>query len=157
MDGYLRRLEGAANEALSGPDDGALERLHRFLLASVDGVPLAADVPPADDRVVTACFAGKMALELGTSDPDVQRRVTATFAVVAESLAQCVRAAQRNGDLDPEADPNALAWLLLTVTRGMDVIGATGQEPGRLTSIAESAFDSLPLRRPQPAPKPQPR
>jgi len=151
MDGYLTRLERTAAEGLSGPDDGALERLHAFLLASVDGVPLADDVPGANDRAVTACFAAKMALELGTSDHDVERRAKASFAAVEASVAACVRAAQRSGDIDPEADPDAIGWLLLTVVRGVDVVGATGQDSARLTSIAETAFACLPRRRSQPA------
>jgi AcrR family transcriptional regulator len=146
MEGYFTRLERTAVEALSGPDDGALERLHAFLLASVDGVSLADDVPPAGDRAAAACFAGKMALEFGASDPEVERRVKASFAVVETSVAECVRAAQRSGDLDSEADPDDLAWLLLTCARGMDVVGATGQSSRRMAAIAESAFACLPRR-----------
>jgi hypothetical protein len=56
-----------------------------------------------------------------------------------------VRAAQRNGDLDPDADPDELAWLVLTIIRGIDVIGAAGRSPRCLTSIAERAFASLPI------------
>jgi AcrR family transcriptional regulator len=156
MDGYLTRLEQMSVKALSGPDDDALERLHVFLLAAVEGVPLAADVPPAPDRAATACFAAKMALELGTSDPDVRQRVNASFAGVETSVAECVRAAQRSGDIDPDADPDELAWLLLTIVRGIDVIGASGRSPRRLASIAETAFAYLPRQRKQPAPGPQP-
>lgn len=143
MSGYFTRLEQIAMESLSGPDDGALERLRLFLLSAVEGVPLAHDVPAADDRATTACFAAKMALEFGTSDPDVEHRINASFAVLQASVAACVRAAQRNGDLDAQADPDDIAWLLLAVARGMDVVGATGLSPRRLTSIAESAFDGL--------------
>jgi AcrR family transcriptional regulator len=149
MDGYLTRLEQMAAEALSGPDDDALERLHVFLLAAVEGIPLAADVPPAPDRAAAACFGAKMALELGTSDPDVGHRVNASFAAVETSVAECVRAAQRSGDIDPDADPDDLAWLLLTIVRGLDVIGASGRGPRRLTSIAESAFAYLPRQHKQ--------
>jgi TetR/AcrR family transcriptional repressor of nem operon len=145
LEGYFTRLEQSAAEALSGPDDDALERLHLFLLASVHGVPLGPDVPPAEERAAAACFAAKTALELGATDPDVGRRVNACFGVVQASLAACVRAAQRSGDLDPNADPDELAWLLLTIVRGIDVIGATGRSLSCLTSIAERAFACLPV------------
>jgi len=34
-----------------------------------------------------------------------------------------------NGDLDPNVDPDELAWLLLTIVRGIDVIGAAAATP----------------------------
>jgi len=146
MAGYFARLGQFAPTALAGPDDGALERLHEYLRRAVNGVPLADDVPPAPDRAAAACFAAKMALELGASDPEVQRMASDCFSVVADAVADCVRAAQRNGDLDPDADPDDLARLLLTLIRGIDVVGAYGYSPSRLTSIAESAFALLPRR-----------
>jgi AcrR family transcriptional regulator len=146
MAGYSARLGQLAPAALAGPDEGALERLHGFLLHAVHGVPLAADVPPAPDRAAAACFAAKMALELGASDPEVERMAKACFSALATAVAACVRAAQRNGDLDSDADPDDLAYLLLTVIRGTDIVGAFGHSPARLTSIAESAFALLPRR-----------
>jgi AcrR family transcriptional regulator len=91
-----------------------------------------------------ACFAAKMALEIGASDPEVQRLANDCFSVVTTAVADCVRAAQRNGDIDPDADPDDLAYLLLTIIRGSDVVGAYGHSPARLTSIADSAFALLP-------------
>ncbi|MFG1795000.1 TetR/AcrR family transcriptional regulator [Nocardia sp. NPDC049149] len=149
MTGYFARLAQFAPQALVGPDEGALERLHGYLLRAVHGVPLAEDVPPAPDRAAAACFAAKMALEIGASDPEVKRLANDCFAAVATAVAECVRAAQRNGDIDPDADPEGLAHLLLTVIRGTDVVGAYGHGPARLTSIAESAFALLPRPRHQ--------
>jgi len=147
MGGYFARLAQGPRNALAGPDEGALERLHSYLLRAVHGVPLAADVPPASDRAGAACFAAKMALEIGASDPEVKRLANDCFSVVRTAVAECVRAAQRNGDIDPDADPDDLAYLLLTVIRGSDVVGAYGHSADRLTSIAESAFALLPRPR----------
>ncbi|MFF7046728.1 TetR family transcriptional regulator C-terminal domain-containing protein, partial [Streptomyces massasporeus] len=69
------------------------------------------------------------------------------FSVVRTAVADCLRAAQRNGDIDPDTDPDDLAYLLLTVIRGIDVMGAAGHTPDRLTSIAETAFALLPRPR----------
>ena len=144
---YFARL-GQLPKVLAGPDEGALERLHGYLLrAAVHGVPLAADVPPAPDRAAAACFAAKMALEIGASDPEVERLANDCSSAVVTAVAECVRAAQRNGDLDPEADADDLAHLLWTIIRGIDVAGACGHSPARLTSIAESAFALLPRPR----------
>jgi len=147
MTGYFLRLAHFAPQALAGPDDEALERLHTYLLRAVHGVPLAEDVPPAPDRAAASCFAAKMALELGASDPEVARLAEGCFSVVARALAACLSAAQRAGDIDAAADPDDLAHLLLAVIRGLDVVGAYGCGPDRLTSIAESAFAMLPRTR----------
>jgi AcrR family transcriptional regulator len=144
MTGYYTRLAQFAPKALTGPDEDALERLRAYLLRAVHGVPLAADVPPAPDRGAATCFGAKMALEIGTSDPEVQRLADDCFSVLTTAVADCVRAAQRHGDIDPDADPDDLAYLLLTIVRGTDVVGAYGHSPARLTSIAESAFALLP-------------
>jgi TetR/AcrR family transcriptional repressor of nem operon len=143
---YFARL-GQLPKVLAGPDDGALERLHRYLLRTIHGVPLAADVPPAPDRAAAACFAAKMALELGASDPEVQRLANDCSSTVVAAVAECLRAAQRNGDIDPDANADDLAHLLWTIIRGIDVAGACGHSPARLTSIAESAFALLPRPR----------
>jgi TetR/AcrR family transcriptional repressor of nem operon len=144
MTGYFTRLSQFAPKALAGPDEDALERLHRYLLRAVHGVPLAADVPPAPDRAAATCFGAKMAMEIGAFDPEVQRVANDCFTVLTTAVADCVRAAQRNGDIDPDADPEDLAYLLLTIIRGTDVVGAYGHSPDRLTSIAETAFALLP-------------
>jgi TetR/AcrR family transcriptional repressor of nem operon len=144
MAGYFDRLGNVPAKVLAGPDEGALERLHGYLLRAVHGVPLADDVPPASDRTAAACFAGKMALEIGASDAEVQQIAAECFSVLVMAVAECVRAAQRNGDIDPDADAEGLAYLLLTVIRGTDVVGAYGHSAARLTQIAESAFALLP-------------
>lgn len=144
---YAARIGHFAPLALAGPDEGALERLHGYLLRAVHGVPLADDVPPAVNRTAAACFASKMALEIGASDSEVQRIASECFAVLTTSVADCLRAAQRNGDIDSNADPDDLAQLVLTIIRGTDVVGAYGQSPDRLTSIAETAFGLLPRPR----------
>jgi TetR/AcrR family transcriptional repressor of nem operon len=145
MESYFARLEQSVAEALTGPDDHALERLHQFMLAAVPGVPLGRDPSPSDNRATTVCLSSKTALELGTTDSEVAGRVNAGLEVVADALTKCVRAAQRNGDLDPHTEPDGLAWFLLTVVRGIDVIGAAGRDPACLVLIAERAFASLPI------------
>jgi TetR/AcrR family transcriptional repressor of nem operon len=145
MEGYSARLDQLIAEALSGPDDAALERLHQFLLAAVDGVPLGPGLAPAENRAASVCFAAKMAFELGATDAEAARAADAALGVVQAALATCVRAAQRSGDLDPDVDSDELAWLLLTIVRGIDVMAAAGQSPSCLTSIAERAFACLPF------------
>ena len=147
LSGYSARLAHFVPKALAGPDEGALERLHQFMLRAVNGVPLASDVPPAADRAAAACFAAKTALELGSSDPELERVANECFSTVVTAVADCVRAAQRHGDIDADSDSDDLAYLLISIVRGLDVVGAHGHSAARLTSIAENAFALLPRPR----------
>jgi TetR/AcrR family transcriptional repressor of nem operon len=141
---YSTRIALMTPLLLAGPDEGALERLRGYLFGAIHGVPLADDVPPAPDRATAACFASKMALELGASDPEVRRIAGDCFAALTAAVADCLRAAQRHGDVDAGADPEDVARLLLTVIRGTDIVGAYGHDPERLTSIARTAFAFIP-------------
>jgi TetR/AcrR family transcriptional regulator, transcriptional repressor for nem operon len=61
----------------------------------------------------------------------------------------CLEKAQRHGDIDPAADPRALAGLLLAVLRGIEALGKAGKSEASLRSIAETALAVLP--RPAPS------
>ena len=142
---YCKRTEPALCSALSGPDDQAAERLRTYLLGAARFV--------LEDEERLGCMATKLATEFGGRDAEVTRRIDATFRVVEEALAGCVEAAQRNGDLDPGADPRAIARLIHATGRGLDVMARTGRGAAELDAIAESALASLPFapgRRPAP-------
>ncbi|GAB3574227.1 hypothetical protein GCM10027445_34710 [Amycolatopsis endophytica] len=50
----------------------------------------------------------------------------------------------RHGDIDPDADPRALARLELAVLRGIEALGKAGQREASLRSIADIAPAVLP-------------
>jgi AcrR family transcriptional regulator len=129
------RTEARAAAALDGPDDTALERLHAFLLTS------------AQVGTGTNCMATKFAVELDEQDPEARARAAQTFAALQRRLRDCVLAAQRNGDIEPSVDADLLAKLLVTTTRGLDVMSRAGQSANDLEPVAEAAFRSLPLTR----------
>ncbi|MGW4909130.1 TetR family transcriptional regulator C-terminal domain-containing protein [Streptomyces sp. NPDC004270] len=61
------------------------------------------------------------------------------------SLAECVQAAQRHGDLDPEADAHEISQLLMAINRGMEVMARAGLDTAGLGRVADQAFAGLPL------------
>jgi AcrR family transcriptional regulator len=132
---FCERTEARAAAALDGPDDTALERLHAFLLAA------------AQVGTGTNCMATKFAVELDEQDPEARARAAQTFAALQRRLRDCVLAAQRNGDIEPSVDADLLAKLLVTTTRGLDVMSRAGQSANDLEPVAEAAFRSLPLTR----------
>jgi AcrR family transcriptional regulator len=138
LSAFCDRTEASVAAALDGPDDAALDRLHAFLLAQAQiGVGGSG----------TKCMATKFAVELDERDPEARARVAQTFAALQRRLRDCILAAQRNGDLERSADADLLAGLLVSTTRGLEVMARTGQTPDQLEPVAEAAFRSLPLSR----------
>jgi AcrR family transcriptional regulator len=135
---YCERTEASVAAALDGPDDTALERLQAFLLTQ-------AQVGAGGTEAT--CMATKFAVELDGQDPEARARVAKNFAALQRRLRDCILAAQRNGDIEPSADADLLARLLVATTRGMDVMARAGQRADELEAIAEAAFRSLPLAR----------
>jgi TetR/AcrR family transcriptional regulator, transcriptional repressor for nem operon len=135
---YCERTEASVAAALDGPDDTALERLHAFLLAQAQ---------VGAGGTGTKCMATKFAVELDEQDPEARARVAQTFAALQRRLRDCILAAQRNGDIERSVDADILAKLLVTTTRGLDVMARAGQRADELEPVAEAAFRSLPLTR----------
>ena len=92
-------------------------------------------------------MATKFAVELDGQDPEARARVAQNFAALQRRLRDCILAAQRNGDVERSADADLLAKLVVTTTRGLDVMARAGQRAEELETVAEAAFRSLPLTR----------
>jgi AcrR family transcriptional regulator len=139
FDDYCAAVTEAVRRALEGPDAGAYQRLRAHVLAVADAT--AADVS------LRGCLLAKGTAELAAQDPAVATRGHQTFEAIAELLAACVAAAQRAGDIEPDADSAGLAWLLLAVLRGIEALGKGGSGPAALRAIAETALAVLPRPR----------
>jgi hypothetical protein len=100
----------------------------------------------AADRKRVGCLLAKASAELSGTDPDVAERALASYTDLHEVLADCIAAAQREGDLSAEADPRRLAALVLAVLRGIEVLGQGGTDADLLHDIAEQAIAVLPRR-----------
>jgi TetR/AcrR family transcriptional repressor of nem operon len=135
LEDYCLRQQTAIASQLNGTDEQALGRLHAFLSrAARVGV----------DEHNRSCVATKSSVELENRDPAAAQHVSKLFTSIRDALTECVRAAQRNGDLDPTADSSQLADLIFTITRGLDVLSRTTDRE-TLRQVADSAFRSLPL------------
>ena len=61
----------------------------------------------------------KSAAEMGATDKEVARRVRKWLDAYQRDIAEAIRVAQRDGDIDPDADPDELALLILALLRGL--------------------------------------
>jgi TetR/AcrR family transcriptional regulator, transcriptional repressor for nem operon len=138
LDGYATRTGAVVAEILGGPDDGALERLRTFLVESALAV--------AGDADRFGCMAGQFALELEPgADRDASTRIEGIFRTLQAALTECVAAAQRYGDLDPQVPASEIAGLILALSRGFDVVARGGVPAADLEAAARRAFAGLPF------------
>jgi AcrR family transcriptional regulator len=149
LEAYCDRTETAWAAVLEGPDDTALERLHAYLAKSARFVH--------DDPAQLGCMVTGFAVEGLDHDPQASARVRQALMRIEGSLTECVQAAQRHGDLDPEVEAPGISQLLMAINRGMEVLAKAGFDVVALERVADQAFEGLPLTarvRSQQAPRP---
>jgi AcrR family transcriptional regulator len=137
FDDYCTSITEAVRLALDGPDAGAYERLRAHVLAVADAT--------AADACRRGCLLAKGVSELADHDPAVAARARKTFEELDALVASCIAAAQRAGDISPDADPARLSGLVLAVLRGIEALGKGGSSPDSLRAIAETAVAVLPV------------
>ncbi|MGW1624434.1 TetR/AcrR family transcriptional regulator [Streptomyces sp. NPDC002172] len=137
LQAYCDRTEAAWAAVLEGPDDTALERLHAYLVQSARFVH--------EDPDGLGCMVTGFVVEGTGHDPQADARVKRALGRIEDALTGCVRAAQRQGDLDPEADVPGVGRLLMAVNRGMEVLARAGSDTATLEHVADQAFAGLPL------------
>ncbi|MGR3866995.1 TetR/AcrR family transcriptional regulator [Streptomyces graminifolii] len=137
---YCEHNEAEWADVLDGPDEAALERLRTYLVKSARVVH--------DDPERLGCMVTGFVVEGVEGNAAADARAEQAISTIARSLSECVMAAQRNGDLDPAADPVELCHLLMAVNRGMEVLARAGIAQDALERVAARALMALPLTRP---------
>lgn len=122
--------------ALDGPDAVAFQRLRAHILSVAEAT--------GSDVELRGCLLAKGTAELAGQDPAVAAVAARTFTAYGNALSSCIAGAQRARDISPEADPAALAGLVLAVLRGIEALGKGGTSPSALRTIADSALAALP-------------
>lgn len=135
FDDHCEATVDFTNRQLSGDDEQAFERLTTYLLGHATA---------CGERREHGCLVAKTTAELTEHDEVVSARSLRTFESVQQALTAALEACQRNGEVDPAADPAQLAGLLLAVHRGIEALGKAGIGEGSLLGIAETALTCLP-------------
>jgi AcrR family transcriptional regulator len=120
-------------ERLRGSDEDAIGRLRKYVRASAKGA--------AGSR--RGCMLAKATAELAGRIPEVDKVIATTFAALEREIVQCVRQAQRAGDIDHDRDALTIAVTLLATLRGMEALGKAGVSSASLALMAQGALDVL--------------
>jgi AcrR family transcriptional regulator len=137
FDEWRTAIVELAEQIPVGPDDeGTFARLSAY--AQLMAANTAADT----DRC--GSLMAKGVAELAQHDPAVAGPSAETMKGLLGLPRTQIRAAQRNGDIDNNADPQQLAALLLTVLHGIEAVGKAGLDAQALRGIADTALAVLP-------------
>jgi AcrR family transcriptional regulator len=136
LDEYCSSVEAGNAAELRGAGGSAYDRLvgHIRLMARRN----AADT----DR--RGCLMAKSSAELAATDKAVMRRIKRTMTAYQADLAAAIIEAQRDGDIDPDADTEGLALLLLAVLRGAEALRKAGGTRASMLALGEQAIAVLP-------------
>ena len=136
LDGYIASSLDDVRASLRDPAFSAYRRLGRHLRGQA-GMLVA-------DRQRRGCLMAKSAAELGATDDAVEAKVANAYRVWRDELAACIVAAQRDGDIDAQQDPQALAGALLAFMRGQEALHKGGATPAQLRSAADEMVSLIP-------------
>ena len=136
LDDYISSSLGEVRASLRDPKRSAYERLAGHIRGQAKAL-----VADKDRR---GCLMAKSAAEMGATDKEVARRVRKWLDAYQRDIAEAIRVAQRDGDIDPDADPDELALLILALLRGAEALRKGGMPPRAIVAVAEQAIALLP-------------
>ncbi|WP_034262816.1 TetR/AcrR family transcriptional regulator [Actinospica robiniae] len=134
FDRYLQERDGAVVERLSQPGP-ALPAVRALVRAY-------ADESLRDERR-RGCMVVNAAVEVMPRDPQIARRVEASWDTLETALTSALTRARAQGELAPGKDPRTLARFLLVLLQGMRVLGRAHPDTGRLRDATAQALAIL--------------
>lgn len=140
---YLRAIDDYATELteqvladLRDPEKKGRDRL-------VNHIRSVTKLLTADTKG-RGCLMAKSAAEMGATDKEVVRRVRKWLDAYQHDIAGAIQVGQRDGDIDPDADPDELALLILAVLRGAEALRKGGMPPRAIVAVSEQAIALIP-------------
>src|ERR1700739_4717766 len=140
---YLRAIDDYATELteqvladLRDPEKKGRDRL-------VDHIRSVTKLLTADTKG-RGCRMAKSAAEMGATDKEVVRRVRKWLDAYQHDIAEAIQVGQRDGDIDPRAEPAEVALLILAVLRGAEALRKGGMPPRAIVAVSEQAIALIP-------------
>ena len=136
LDDYIASSLDDVRASLRDPDYTAYERLARHIRGQVKAI--------AADKDRRGCMMAKSAAELGATDDAVEKKVKQAYATWRAELANCIKEAQRGGDIDKRQNAQALAGTILAFMRGQEALHKGGAKPAQLKAAADEMVSLIP-------------
>lgn len=139
---YLRALDSYTASVIDEVRDELRESAGSAFERLVTHIRKRTRAQIADSKRL-GCLLASGASELAATDREIVLRANRTMHAWRKELAATLAEAQRDGDLSPEADTDALANLLLTVLRGSEALRKQGFPPTAINAAADQAIALL--------------
>lgn len=95
------------------------------------------------DSARRGCLLANSTAELAASMPDVAAEARRSYDATTQILVEAIERAQREGDVDPDAEADRIACAVLAAQLGVGALGRTGMGVDVLAAVAESALGRL--------------
>lgn len=89
------------------------------------------------------CLVGNCAGELAAHDKQAQKRLWQSLQHIEALLCRAITRAQRDGDLSPELDAEAIAQFLMTQAQGLRLVAKTRPPRAALENIVATTLSVL--------------
>ncbi|MCF6470602.1 TetR/AcrR family transcriptional regulator [Nonomuraea sp. MG754425] len=95
------------------------------------------------DQRRRGCMVVNAAVEVMPRDPQIARRVEASWDTLETALTSALTRARAQGEISADKDPRALARFLLVLMQGIRVLGRAHPDSGRLRDATAQALAVL--------------
>jgi AcrR family transcriptional regulator len=136
LDSYISTSLDTVSAQLHDRRFGAYERLTRHIRGQASAA--------AADKARRGCMMARAAAELCSTDDEVEEKVERAYSAWCGELADTIAEAQRDGDVDRDVDPQALASTVLAFMRGLEALHEGGVKPARLQAAVEAMIALIP-------------
>ncbi|HEX3283487.1 MAG TPA: TetR/AcrR family transcriptional regulator [Mycobacterium sp.] len=136
LDDYIASSLDEVRAQLQDPAFSAYDRLVRHLRMQVTAL--------VADKNRRGCMMAKSAAELAGFDDAVEKRIERAYATWRDDLVACIKEGQRDGGIDANQNPQALAGTLLAFMRGQEALHKGGAKPAQLRAAANEMVSLIP-------------
>lgn len=131
VEAYMDQVHAGLDACLSNPERAPLDRIRDFFEATREKYRTEGYL---------GCLLGGLGQELAGVNERFRQRIEECFGGIASRLAGCLAEAQACGDLAAEADPVAMADLLVDCWEGAALRTRLRRDPSPLTTMLDFYF-----------------
>ena len=135
VDLYMTNVHLGLDGTLGDVQKPPLDRVRGFFLATREKY---------ESEGYLGCLLGGLGQELSAVSEAFRLKIEECFSIIAGRIAECLDEARASGDLPADADPGALADLLIDCWEGAALRSRLRRDPAPLLTMLDFYFDAVP-------------
>lgn len=137
IDMYFERMTETMRNTLRNDALPPLQRLRDYIDAS------RAISRPSPGQQRNGCLFGNFSAEISEHSPLLRQRVAEVFAAIQDSVAYCLRAAVKSGELPADYDCDTVAGFIVSSLQGAYLVGKAQQSSASLERFKQVLFTQV--------------